>query len=105
MKTLHISVVDKIATYLQRDGAIVCGNADYQILFAFDSEWEEYPERKARFIWNGERHDQVFTGNICRIPVINDATEVIIGVFAGDLATTPTVIPCKKSIRCGALDD
>lgn len=101
MKTLHISVEDKIATYLQRDGAIVCGNSDYRILFVFDSEWAAYSEKKARFIWNGESHDQTFTGAVCPVPVIHDATEVIIGVYAGDLATTPTVIPCKKSIRCG----
>ena len=33
MKTLHISILDKVATYRQRDGEIVCGNSDYQIEF------------------------------------------------------------------------
>ena len=42
MKTLRINVKDKIATYLQRDGVIVCGNKGYTIAFTFDEEWDEY---------------------------------------------------------------
>ena len=37
------------------------------------------------------------------MPVINDATEVTVGVYAGDLkTTTPAVIPCLISILCGS---
>ena len=52
MKILHISVLDKKATYLNRDGDIVCGNSDYVIEFAFDAEWDAHEEKIARFIWN-----------------------------------------------------
>lgn len=101
MKNLHITVTDKIANYMSRDGEIVCGNSDYQIVFTFDSEWEEHSKRKARFVWNGERHDQEFTGNTCPVPIITDASSVIVGVYAGDeLSSTPVIIPCKRSIRC-----
>lgn len=102
MINLNITVTKKVATYLQRDGAIVCGNSDYQITFTFDAEWDAYPTKTARFIWNGKYWDQPFTGNVCPVPIITGATEVTVGVYAGDLrTTTPASIPCKRSILCG----
>lgn len=101
MKNLNISVTNKIAKYLQRDGVIVCGNSDYQISFTFDSEWDKYEAKTARFIWNGKYWDQPFTGNVCPVPIIQNAVFVIVGVYAGDLrTTTPASIPCKRSILC-----
>ena len=105
MKNLHITVADKIATYLKRDGVIVCANkgeeSGYQIVFAFDAEWSAYTEKTARFIWNGKYYDQPFEGNECPVPIISNTTEVTVGVYAGDLSTTtPASIPCKKSILC-----
>lgn len=103
MKNLHITVTDKIATYMSRDGEIVCGNSDYQIVLTFDSEWNKYSKKTARFVWNGERIDQEFEGNTCPVPIITDALSVIVGVYAGDeLSSTPVIIPCKKSILCGS---
>lgn len=81
---------------------IVCGNSDYQVVFNFDAEWDAYEMKTARFIYNGQLVDVVFTGNICDVPVIKNATEVTVGVFAGDLrTTTPAKIGCDKSILCG----
>ena len=107
MKNLHITVADKIATYLKRDGVIVCANkgeeSGYQIVFAFDAEWSAYTKKTARFIWNGKYYDQQFEGNECPVPIITNTTEVTVGVYAGDLSTTtPATIPCKKSILCGS---
>lgn len=102
MKTLRINVKDKIATYFQRDGVIVCGNKGYTIVFTFDEEWDEYTTKTARFVWNGKYYDKQFTDNECEVPVINDTTEVTVGVYAGDLkTTTPAEIPCLISILCG----
>lgn len=102
MKTLHIAVNNKIATYLKRDGHIVCGNNDYSIAFTFDTEWDSISQKTARFIWNGRYQDVEFTGTTCTVPIITNATEVTVGVYAGDLkTTTPAKIPCEKSIRCG----
>lgn len=102
MKTLHITVREKIATYMMRDGEIVCGNSDYRIEFDFDSEWNAYSEKVARFIWNGAYFDQSFTGNICPVPIIDNTTQVLVGVHAGNLSTTtPASITCLKSILCG----
>ena len=101
MPILHVTVAEKIATFAKRDGHIVCGNSDYKIIFAFDSEWDEYPKKTARFIWDGLYKDQEFQGNQCPVPILKDAVEVEVGVFAGDLQTTTSaVIPCKKSILC-----
>ena len=101
MRTLHISVLDKKATYLSRDGDIVCGNSDYVIEFAFDAEWDAYEEKTARFIWNGRYQDVTFTGTSCPVPIITNAVAVKIGVYAGELSTTTSaVIGCQKSILC-----
>ncbi len=102
MKTLHINVANKVATYSRRDGDIVCGNSDYQVKFTFDSEWEAHSEKTARFIWGGAHHDVDFTGDTCNVPKISNAHEVQIGVYAGDLSTTtPAVVGCLRSILCG----
>ena len=101
MRILHISVLDKKATYQNRDGDIVCGNSDYVIEFAFDTEWAAHEEKIARFIWNGAYKDVTFTGTTCPVPIITHTTEVIVGVYAGDLSTTTSAtIPCQKSILC-----
>ena len=102
MKTLHVIVADKIATYQKRDGEIVCGNSDYQVKFAFDSEWDAHSLKTARFIRDGGAYeDKVFTGNVCPVPILKNTISVSVGVFAGNLSTTtPAVIGCRKSILC-----
>lgn len=102
MRYLHVVVNNKIATYTARDGHIVCGNSDYSLKFTFDSEWDNVTTKTARFIWNGKYYDVSFTGDECVVPIINNATNVTVGIYAGDLVTTtPAVIPCEKSILCG----
>lgn len=103
MKTLHVSVIDKIATYRQRDGVIVCGNSDYQIEFEFDGEWDAYDTKMARFVSNGTYEDVEFTGNICRIPEMRRTGAVEVGVYVAgtDVSTTTgALIPCAYSIKC-----
>lgn len=101
MKNLHISVNNKVATYQQRDGFIVCGNSDYQIVFTFDSEWSGGGVKTARFIWGGQYVDVVFTDDVCPVPIISNTTTLTVGVYAGSLSTTtPAKIDCKRSILC-----
>lgn len=101
MKILHITVNDKIATYSQREGYIVCGNSDYMIEFTFDAEWEEHLFKTARFITPLGVQDVLFEGNAVEVPVLRDTFLVTVGVYAGDLqTTTPANIPCRKSILC-----
>ena len=107
-KTLNIHVVNKVATYCQRGGDIVCGNSDYIIEFTFDAEWDEHLTKTARFITNGAYTDVVFEGTSVAVPVLKNATSVAVGVFSGNLkTTTPAIIACQKSILCedGVPDD
>ena len=101
MRELHVVVTNKIATYLARDGNIVCGNSDYVIAFSFDSEWDKYTDKVARFIWNKQYIDVAFTGDAVAVPVISNATSLQVGVYAGELSTTtPAMIECQLSILC-----
>ena len=100
-KILNINVADKVATYLSRQGDIVCGNSDYRVRFTFDEEWNG-KAKTARFTWNGVFEDRnLDDAGECTAPVITHADEVKVGVYSGDLATTTAaVIGCKRSIRC-----
>lgn len=105
MKTLHIHVADKIATYHKRDGEIICGNSDYQIKFIFDDEWSSYAEKTARLVVNGQYTDVDFSGDTCAVPIISNVDKITVGVYAGDLCTsTPATIKCKRSILCGVTE-
>lgn len=103
MKTLHIDVVDKVANYREDDGAIVCGNSDYQIEFNFDAEWGAHDKKTARFIYGNTYKDVEFTGNVCTVPLLVKAHEVFVGVFVTDeLATTTTRIPATFCVLCNS---
>jgi hypothetical protein len=99
MKYLNVQIDDKIARYQLRDGVIVCDNKnEYTIKFTFDEEWDAHPKKYAHFVWNGQYFDQEFTGDECPVLKIIDATELFVGVYAGDqTTTTDAVIPCRKS--------
>lgn len=101
MKTLHIIVSNKVASYLQRDGYIVCGNSGYQVEFTFDTEWDAYTTKTARFIWSGKYKDVEFSGNVCPVPIVANTEQLEVGVYVENLSTTTSaVIPCRKSILC-----
>ena len=99
-KTINVSVQNKIAA---ADGTVyVCGNSDYLVEFDFDREWDAFAHKTARFIHGTTYTDQVFSGNLCPVPVLYNVTSFRLGVFAGKLSTsTPATIYAKKSILCG----
>lgn len=101
-KILHVSVTDKIATYLSRQGDIVCGNRDYKIQFIFDSEWDSLTNKVARFTWNEHFEDvEIDANNQADVPFITRATSLKVGVCSGDISTTTAAfIKCRYSIRC-----
>lgn len=103
MSLLQINVANKVANYSKRGGGVVCGNSDYVVEFVFDSEWDAYETKTARFIWNDKFLDVEFNGTTCPMPAVHRADVVKVGVYAGDLCTTtPAVIPCQRSVLCGA---
>lgn len=95
---INITVRNKIAILVNPIIA-VCGNSDYVVKFDFDSEWDAFENKTARFKYNGEYIDIIFTGNECNMPVIKNAYRVEIGVYAGDLHTTTSAfLIMKKSV-------
>lgn len=103
MAIQQINVTNRVATHLKKGGFVVCGNTDYVVEFMFDSEWDGYEDKTARFVWNDKFQDVKITGNTCIMPAVHRAAFVSVGVYAGDLCTTtPAVIPCQWSILCGS---
>lgn len=99
---IEIIVREKVARLANKHDFAVCGNSDYKIKFDFDSEWDAYEVKTARFKYNGTYTDVVFNGCECPMPIITSAFRVEVGVYAGDLRTTScAVLPLKKSILCG----
>ena len=99
---IKISVNNKIAT-VQDNVLIVNGNSDYVIKFDFDSEWDAYETKTARFVTARGYTDVVFSGDEVALPVIQNGRYIRIGVYAGDLrTTTPAVIFCRRCITDGS---
>lgn len=101
MPVLTITIRNKIATYTG-DVPYVCGNSDYTVIFTFDEEWDEYTQKTARFVYGSSYTDVLFEGNECQFPVIERASMVAVGVFAGNLRTsTGASVRACLSIRSG----
>lgn len=108
MPVLNIKVREKIA---QTSGSpeVVCGNSDYVAVFDLDEEWESYYAKTMRVAWldipTGKPRytDVAFSGLSAPLPVIADAYEIAVGIYAGDIrTTTPARIPCARSITDGS---
>lgn len=102
---IKINVAERKAT-LQDSPVLVCGNATDEVQFTFDSEWSKYTAKTARFVYEREGRvvyqDVPFTGTSAKIPALANTREVRVGVFAEDIVTTtPAVVSCEKSIKCG----
>lgn len=100
---INVAVRNKTATNPQEHALkYVCGNSGFVVVFDFDKEWDAHYAKTARFKYNGTYQDVVFQGNQVEMPIIENATKIQVGVFAGNLCTTtPAIIMAKKSILCG----
>lgn len=102
-RRLIVTILNKIAS-CENDVRIVCGNCDYEIEFNFDAEWERHDVKTALFVVNGKAIPQVFRGNVCQVPVIQNTRVVEIGVFAGTIddgtlsTSTPALVGCIKGV-------
>ncbi len=97
---IKINVADKIAELTDKDAYIVCDNSDYVVQFTFDSAWDDYEMKTARFSCGCGYIDVPFLGNECEVPILQHGKAVSIGVFAGSLVTTTAAtVPLLKSIR------
>ena len=106
MPEISINVQNKIAR-ANGNPQIVCGNSDYTVSFEFDSEWEAYPVKTARYAYckRGvlQYEDVLFEDSTAPVPVLHDIDLVAVGVYAGNLhTTTPARILCVSCITDGA---
>jgi hypothetical protein len=100
MKNIKIQVSNKIASLVNDDEFLVCGNSDYTVTFEFDEGWENYVVKTALFVFGNEAVAKVFEGDTCEGVAIEGATKCGIGCFAGDLrTTTPAFVNCLASVR------
>ena len=103
---ITIEIKDKIATCLT-ELPVVCGNSDYVVDFVFDEEWNAHEVKTAIFVVNGKAIPQVFAGNVCPIPVIQNTLIAWVGVFAGTVddgtlsTSTPALVKCVPCITDG----
>lgn len=103
---ITIEIKNKVATCLT-DEPIVCGNSDYEVEFLFDAEWNEHNVKTAMFVTRGESIEQVFEGNICKMPIILDTLVLWVGVFAGTIndgtldTSSPALVHCVPCIIGG----
>lgn len=102
MNTIYITVENLIAT-ANADAMIVSDNTGYQIVFAFDDDWDAHPLKTAVFVWlkESEYFSQTvaFEGDTVTVPRMPAISSLYVGVMAGDLqTTTPAEIKCHRSI-------
>lgn len=104
MEDIKIIVKDKVAS-TEGTPSIICGNNDYTMSFTFDKEWNNEPNKVARFRFkkNGIETfiDVPIKDDKCQVPVLLGIGLVRVGVYAGELRTTTGAkIKCTKSILC-----
>ena len=101
MPIINVDVKNKIAN-AEKGKYIVCGNSDYTFRFSFDDEWSGFHTKTARFIYDNQYTDVVFTGNEVQMPAVYNTLIVAVGVYAGDIhTTTPAVFGTEKAITDG----
>lgn len=95
-KQIHIEIRDKIATFKSMNFNLVGGNNDYDVVFDFDKDWDNFKVKTALFIFGKDVPIyKVFEGNICEGVALSNTNICLIGVFADDISTsTPAVIEC-----------
>lgn len=99
---IEIEIRNKVAKLKNPQHNIVCDNSDYVVRFDFDAEWDAFDHKTARFAYNGNYTDVLFEGDTVEMPVISNATAVLIGVYAGNLhTTTAEVVFLDQSILRG----
>ena len=103
MRYLPVTIQDKIAVYMSSE-KMICYNSDYILQFTFDAEWDSYTQKTAQIRYFSTnkgwvKHDIIFTGMECNVPVIPNANVVYVGVYAGDIRTTTEAeISCRPSV-------
>ena len=98
-QTIEIEVKNKIAETDFRE--VVTFNSVYALKFAFDGEWESFPQRVAVAVWEKGCAERIFSGTECEMPLVAspDCDCVMLGVYAAAgerrIASTFVRLPCR----------
>lgn len=104
MPEIAIKINNKIPKLCDENAFIIADNSDFSFCFEFDEEWEAYPMKTLKLVFDGDYTEKVFEGNTVTLPPISvERTQWInIGVYAGSLKTTvPLGIRVKASVHSG----
>lgn len=111
MPEIQISISNKIAT-VQGNPTIACGNSDYKIKFSFDSEWQAYTTKTAKFTFYSRAFGSfravsvLFQGDTVDVPTLPTTSSVQIMLYAGDVhTTTPVSIMCTGEAPAHTIPD
>lgn len=102
MSIINVNVNNNVIR-VDPDDFYVCGNADYKVVFDFDSEWDDVDIKTARFIYpNDEYQDVIFSGTECVIPTMSNIDRFKVGVYTtSNQVTTFDYVQCFQSILDG----
>ena len=98
MATITVTVKERIAS-IPSGVSLVCNNPSDVIQFNFDSEWNSYTLKTARFSWQRNYIDVPFSGNTVNVPDISKTNVVELGVYADGITSTAVKVPFKPSIK------
>ena len=98
MATVTVTIKERVAS-VPNGVSLVCNNPSDIIQFNFDSEWDAYTLKTARFSWQRNYIDVPFSGNTVNVPDISKTNVVELGVYADGIASTAVKIPFKHSIK------
>ena len=108
--TIHVTVADRVPT-APSGVYLVTDNKQYRLKFHFDSEWDDYARKTARFLIGDWQMEVAFFGDTVIVPQLpklllirtaeapQELESLRVGVYAGDVITTqPVTIPVFTSI-------
>lgn len=103
MKEITVKVKNKIAVCPKR--YLISANCDYQINFELDEEWNESDVKTARILFGDKMYDIPFIKKSITLPKIPNCTEISIGIFTSEMASTFAVLGCIISCSDCASDN
>lgn len=92
MKEITVKITNKIAVCPKR--YLISANSDYSVNFEFDDEWNEDDVKTARILFGDKMYDIPFIKKAVQLPKIPYCSEISIGVYTPELASTFAPLGC-----------
>lgn len=95
MKEITVKISNKIALCQKR--YLISSNSNYSVKFEFDDEWSSEPLKTARILFADKVYEIPFAGNTVELPKIPFCSEISVGVYSANLASTFASLGCIVS--------